>query len=49
MHKSLGGDQALVRRRRMKVFLVHSGLLFCPGLMILEGKSLLPGINDKDK
>jgi len=48
MHKSLGGDQALVRRRRMKVFLVHSGLLCCPSLLTLEGKLLLPGFNDKD-
>jgi len=48
MHKSLGGDQALVRRRRMKVFLVYSGSLCCPSLLTLEGKSLPFGINDKD-
>ena len=48
MHKSLGGDQALVRRRRMKVFLVLSASLGCPSLLILEGKLLLPGFNEKD-
>jgi hypothetical protein len=48
MHKSLGGDQALVRRRRMKVFLVLSGSLCCPSLLILEDNSLLCSINDKD-
>jgi hypothetical protein len=32
----------------MKLFLVHSGLPCCPSLLTLEGKLLLPGINDKD-
>ncbi|HKY55400.1 MAG TPA: hypothetical protein VJM08_13880 [Anaerolineales bacterium] len=32
----------------MKVFLVHSGSLGCPSLLILEGKLLLPGFNEKD-